>query len=328
MIEVKDLVKHYGDKHAVNGISFTVNKGEVVGFLGPNGAGKSTTMNMITGYLSATSGTALINGIDILEDPIHAKRHIGYLPEQPPIYMDMTVKEYLNFVFDLKKCTLPRQAHIQQVCELVGLTNVYTRMTRNLSKGYKQRVGLAQALIGDPEVLILDEPTVGLDPIQIIEIRNVIKGLGSQRTVILSTHILPEVQAICERVLVINNGLIVADGSTAELGTKVDGVRRLNVRITGDIKTVAPLLRSVDGMKSVEVIGEKEPGSCDYMITSDSAVDVRRTLYRDLEKSGSAILMMNDAGASLEDIFVKLTTDETVRKESRKEARRLRSQAK
>ncbi len=178
MIEVTNLVKHYGNKKAVNDISFAINEGELVGFLGPNGAGKTTTMNVLTGYLSATSGSAKINGIDILENPIAAKRHIGYLPEQPPLYMDMTVNEYLDFICDLKGVKEHRRQHVSDICELSGITHVYKRMVRNLSKGYKQRVGLAQALIGNPEVLILDEPTVGLDPIQIIEIRNVIKDLG------------------------------------------------------------------------------------------------------------------------------------------------------
>ncbi|MBR3691723.1 MAG: ATP-binding cassette domain-containing protein [Clostridia bacterium] len=322
MIEVRDLVKHYGNKHAVNGISFRIEKGEIVGFLGPNGAGKSTTMNMITGYLSATSGTALIGDVDILEDPIAAKKNIGYLPEQPPLYMDMTVREFLNFVFDLKKVQLPRKAHLDEICELVGITHVADRLIRNLSKGYKQRVGLAQALVGDPEVLILDEPTVGLDPIQIIEIRNVIKNLGRERTVILSTHILPEVQAICERVLVINNGKIVADGRAADLGARVDGVRRLNVRITGDVKVVAPALRTIDGMKNVEILGEKESGSCDYQLTSAPGIDIRQPLFRKLEQLGSAILEMRDAGASLEDIFVKLTVEEDVPAKGGKRARK------
>ena len=219
MIEVTNLVKHYGDKKAVDGISFSIHEGELVGFLGPNGAGKSTTMNVLTGYLSATSGSAKINGIDILENPIAAKRHIGYLPEQPPLYMDMAVNEYLDFICDLKGVKEHRKEHISEICELAGITNVYKRMIRNLSKGYKQRVGLAQALIGDPEVLILDEPTVGLDPIQIIEIRNVIKDLGKKRTVILSSHILPEVQAICERVLVINHGKIIANDTPANLSS-------------------------------------------------------------------------------------------------------------
>ena len=218
MIQVNGLTKKYGTKLAVDNISFRIKKGEIVGFLGPNGAGKSTTMNMITGYISMTGGTAQIAGFDVLDDPIEARRHIGYLPELPPLYMEMTVKEYLGFVFDLKGVKgKSRRAHIDEVCELVDITHVQNRIIGNLSKGYKQRVGLAQALIGDPDVMILDEPTVGLDPNQITEIRNMIRSLGKQRTIILSTHILQEVKAVCERVLVINNGKIVADGSTDEL---------------------------------------------------------------------------------------------------------------
>ena len=194
MIEVRNLTKQYGQKKAVDDLSFTVNDGEILGFLGPNGAGKSTTMNILTGYISSTSGQALINGVDILEDPMKAKKDIGYLPEIPPLYLDMTVKEYLNFVYDLKKCKLPRKAHLSDVCDLVKITDVYDRIIRNLSKGYKQRVGLAQALIGNPPILILDEPTVGLDPKQIIEIRTLIKKLGKKHTVILSSHILSEIQ--------------------------------------------------------------------------------------------------------------------------------------
>lgn len=211
MIEVRNLTKHYGDKIAVNDISFTVEDGEILGFLGPNGAGKSTTMNMLTGYISSTSGTALINGIDILDDPIKAKANIGYLPEIPPLYIDMTVKSYLNFIFDLKKCKLPRKAHLSDICELCKVTDVKDRIIKHLSKGYKQRVGLAQALIGNPPVLVLDEPTVGLDPKQIIEIRNLIKKLGRTHTVILSSHILSEIQAVCDRVIIINKGEIAAD---------------------------------------------------------------------------------------------------------------------
>ena len=211
MIEVKNLTKHYGDKKAVDDISFKVKDGEILGFLGPNGAGKSTTMNMLTGYISSTSGTVNINGVDILDDPIKAKANIGYLPEIPPLYIDMTVKAYLNFVFDLKKCKLPRKTHLRDICDLCKITDVKDRIIKHLSKGYKQRVGLAQALIGNPPVLILDEPTVGLDPKQMVEIRNLIKKLGRNHTVILSSHILSEIQMVCDRVIIINKGKIAAD---------------------------------------------------------------------------------------------------------------------
>ena len=209
MIEVKNLTKRYGTNTALNNVSFTVEEGTIVGFLGPNGAGKSTTMNIITGYLSATSGSVTVQGKNTLENPNEVKKLIGYLPELPPLYMDMTVKEYLNFMYELKGVKLDRKQHIGEICRLTKIDNVYTRLIGNLSKGYKQRVGIAQALLGNPPVLILDEPTVGLDPKQIIEIRNLIKSLGRNHTIILSSHILPEVQAVCERVIVMNNGCLV-----------------------------------------------------------------------------------------------------------------------
>ena len=227
MIEVQNLSKHYGDKKAVDNISFKAEDGEILGFLGPNGAGKSTTMNILTGYISCTEGKALIDGIDILEDPIKAKAKIGYLPELPPLYLDMTVKEYLNFIYDLKKCKLPRNSHLKDICSLVKIEHVYKRIIKNLSKGYKQRVGLAQALVGNPNVLILDEPTVGLDPKQIIEIRSLIKKLGKNHTVILSSHILSEVQAVCDKIIVINEGRIVADDTEDNLSKKLSADHKL-----------------------------------------------------------------------------------------------------
>ncbi len=311
MIEVTNLVKHYGDKKAVNNISFTINDGELVGFLGPNGAGKSTTMNVLTGYLSATSGSAKINGVDILEDPINAKRHIGYLPEQPPLYMDMTVNEYLDFICDLKGVKDGRKQHIDDMCELTGITHVYKRMIRNLSKGYKQRVGLAQALIGNPEVLILDEPTVGLDPIQIIEIRNVIKDLGKKRTVILSSHILPEVQAICERVLVINHGEIIANDTPANLSRYVDIDRKMQIRVAGSVDKVQPLLARIPEMERVIFEGTLEPETCDFVLVPKSQIDIRKTVFNTLANAGCPILMFSPVSASLEDIFIKLTAEQS-----------------
>jgi len=215
MIEIRNLVKYYGDIPAVNNVTFTVQKGEILGFLGPNGAGKTTTMNILTGFLSATSGTVTINGHDILEEPQEAKKCIGYLPEQPPLYLDMTVIEYLKFVAELKGVAADDQIkQLAEIMKLVRITDVSNRLIKNLSKGYRQRVGIAQALVGNPEVLVLDEPTVGLDPKQIIEIRNLIKELGKKHTVILSSHILPEVQAVCERVVIINKGVIIEEGSS------------------------------------------------------------------------------------------------------------------
>ena len=214
MIKIENLTKRYGNKYALSGISFEVNKGEIVGFLGPNGAGKSTTMNILTGFLSFTDGKVEINGLDILDYPDEAKKNIGYLPEQPPLYLDMTVSEYLNFIYDLKGCKLNRKKHIAEIIEVVRLTDVRGRLIGNLSKGYRQRVGIGQALVGNPQVIILDEPTVGLDPRQVVEIRNLIRTLGLDHTVILSTHILSEVQAVCDRVIIINKGKIVADRKT------------------------------------------------------------------------------------------------------------------
>ena len=312
MIEVINLTKVYGDKRGVNNISFHIGAGEIVGFLGPNGAGKSTTMNIITGYLSATSGTAKIAGIDVLEDPIAAKKHIGYLPELPPLYLDMTVKEYLNFVYELKGAkerVTDRAGHLSEICELTGITQVYGRVIRNLSKGYRQRVGLAQALIGDPDVLILDEPTVGLDPRQIVEIRSLIKDLGKKRTIILSTHILPEVEAVCERVLVINEGVIVADDEPQNLSAKVSGEHKLAMRIAGPKSSVMSTLRSVDGIRLVTPLPDREKGACDLLVESNSDIDVRLPMFRALATAGYPILMMRPQDMSLEDIFMSLTDD-------------------
>lgn len=312
MIEVNNLTKRYGQNRGISEISFSIREGEIVGFLGPNGAGKTTTMNILTGYLSPTSGSAAVAGIDILSRPLEAKRHIGYLPEQPPLYMDMTVTEYLNFVYDLKGVKSPsRSEHIKQMTDMVGISDVGKRLIRNLSKGYKQRVGLAQALIGDPDVLILDEPTVGLDPRQIIEIRNVIKTLGRSRTIILSTHILPEVSAVCERVLVISGGVIVADDKPENLAGSVTGERRLLIRVAGPKDAVLTLLRSRDGVKSAEAVGEMEERSHDFLVESLPNIDIRKPLFHALAAAEFPILMLRPQNASLEDIFIKLTEDST-----------------
>ena len=253
MIEVKNLSKSYGSKLAVDGISFTAGESEILGFLGPNGAGKSTTMNMLTGYLSSSGGQALINGVDILEDPVRAKKDIGYLPELPPLYLDMTVMEYLNFVYDLKKCRLPKRSHLDEICRLVKITDVQKRVIRNLSKGYKQRVGLAQALVGNPKVLILDEPTVGLDPKQIIEIRTLIKKLGKNHTVILSSHILSEVQAVCDKIVVIDKGKLVANDTAENLSHNLSADHKLTVQIEGPTKEVKSLLEQIPQMVEVHL---------------------------------------------------------------------------
>lgn len=312
MIDVKNLTKSYSGRKAVNDISFTVNDGEIVGFLGPNGAGKSTTMNMLTGYISSTSGQALINGVDILEDPIKAKSYIGYLPEIPPLYIDMTVKSYLGFIYDLKKCRLPRKKHIADVCSLCRITDVQGRLIKNLSKGYRQRVGLAQALINNPPILILDEPTVGLDPKQILEIRTLIKKLGRNHTVIISSHILSEIQAVCDRVIIINKGVIQADGTTDKLSTAVAGENSIAVRIDGDKAEVLQALRHIDGVKSVKADNQRESGTFDYEIEAEQNADVRIAVNDAVKKNGWNIMMLSSKAMTLEDIFLKITMGEDV----------------
>ena len=312
MIEVSGLTKTYGNKRGITDISFTINEGEIVGFLGPNGAGKSTTMNVITGYLSATAGAAKVAGIDILENPLEAKKHIGYLPQDPPLYLDMTVDEYLNFIYDIKgvkKEDESRKAHIDRICEMVGITQVRSRVIGNLSGGYKQRCGLAQALVGDPDVLILDEPTVGLDPKQIIEIRNVIKDLGRNRTIILSTHILQEVSAVCERVLVINNGRLVADDTPTHLSALLTGEHKLEYRIAGPKDKITQVLRSVDGVKVVTPTIEAEPGAFEYLVESAEHLDVRKLIFSALSRAGYPVLLLKNQDLSLEDVFIQLTAD-------------------
>ena len=322
MIEVQNLTKMYGHSRGINDISFSIKEGEIVGFLGPNGAGKTTTMNIITGYLSASSGSAKIAGLDILENPAEAKRHIGYLPEQPPLYTGMTVAEYLGFVYELKGVReKSRSEHIKNICKRVGIADVYGRVIGHLSKGYRQRVGLAQALIGDPDVLILDEPTVGLDPRQIVEIRNVIKDMGKSRTIILSSHILPEVSAVCERVLVISGGVIVADDKPENLAGAVSSERTLLVRVAGPKDGVLSLLRARDGVKSVEAVGEMEKGSHDFIVESMSGIDIRKPLFSALASADYPILMLRPQNASLEEIFIKLTESASSQPKPKRAAR-------
>lgn len=312
MIEVQNLTKQYGSKKAVDDLSFTIQDGEILGFLGPNGAGKSTTMNMLTGYISSTSGKALINGIDILDDPIAAKKNIGYLPEIPPLYLDMTVKDYLNFIYDLKKCRLPRKSHLEDVCSLVMINDVYDRIIRNLSKGYKQRVGLAQALIGNPPILILDEPTVGLDPKQIIEIRSLIKKLGKKHTVILSSHILPEIQAVCDRIIIINGGKIAADDTTENLTKNISADHRVIARIDGPREEVLKMIKGIGGVVSVVADMEREKGIFDYEIEAREDADIRRELFKRVAARNWVILGLKTSEMTLEDIFLKITMGDNV----------------
>ncbi|MBQ7981244.1 MAG: ATP-binding cassette domain-containing protein [Oscillospiraceae bacterium] len=313
MIEVKNLSKHYGDKIAVNNISFTANDGEILGFLGPNGAGKSTTMNMLTGYISSTDGVALINGIDILENPMKAKKEIGYLPELPPLYLDMTVKEYLCFIYDLKKCKLPRNTHLADICKLVKIENVYNRIIKNLSKGYRQRVGLAQALVGNPKVLILDEPTVGLDPNQIIEIRSLIKKLGKSHTVILSSHILSEVQAVCDRIVVINQGNIVANDTEENLSRSLSQEHKLIAQIDGPSDEIIKTVSTIRGVKTIEKGKSLGESVSEYLIETDEKIDIRRELFNRIAARNWYLLGLKSSELSLEDIFLKLTMGENVK---------------
>ena len=309
MIEVKDLTKKYGETAVVDHISFTVGDGEILGFLGPNGAGKSTTMNILTGYLSSTSGTAKIAGIDILEDPIEEKKHIGYLPEHPPLYLDMTVKEYLDFMYDLKKVTGNRKEQIMEICRQVKIDHVYGRAIKNLSKGYRQRVGIAQALLGSPDILILDEPTVGLDPKQIIDIRTLIKELGEKHTVILSSHILPEVQAVCERVIVINRGKLVADDTPDNLSRAMSTDHKLVLRVDGPEEEVYRLLAKIPGMLEVAKLGVREDGVYDFSVEAKKGEDIRREIFKRLAERSWPILSMRSSELTLEDIFLQLVDD-------------------
>lgn len=320
MVEISHLFKNYGNKKAVNDISFTVEEGEIMGFLGPNGAGKSTTLNILTGFLSATSGSAKIDGIDILEDPLEAKKRIGFLPEIPPLYPDMTVKEFMNFCYELKGCKLPRKQHLHEIGEVVKIVDVNDRLIKNLSKGYRQRVGIAQALIGNPQVLIFDEPTIGLDPKQIIEIRSLIKHLGKNHTVILSTHILPEVQAVCDRIVIINKGRLVANEKTENLINAVDGSRRLVAKIVGPEDQVLKLLRSTPGVKFAEKLGRRDTDSVSYIIESEENIDVRKPLFFALARASFPLIGLEGDELNLEDIFMRLV--DPAKKEKAEKRRR------
>ncbi|MBQ7821045.1 MAG: ATP-binding cassette domain-containing protein [Clostridia bacterium] len=306
MIRIENLVKRYGKKYALDSISLDISKGEVIGFLGPNGAGKSTTMNIITGYLSATSGNVYIDGIDLLSDPQTVKTMIGYLPEQPPLYVDMTVREYLNFVFDLKKCTYSRKKHIDEICSVVKIADVQNRVIRNLSKGYKQRVGIAQALVGNPPIIIFDEPTVGLDPKEIIEIRSLIRKLGEKHTVILSTHILSEVQVVCDRIIIIDSGRIIADKPTEELARVAGTNKKYNVKISGPLREVLSMLKEHPGVKSAEATGENDNGTYTFILETDANTDIRRSLFSALTEYNWPMMGLEEINASLEDIFISI----------------------
>ena len=307
MIEVTGLSKRYGTFLAVKNVNFSIQKGEVVGFLGPNGAGKSTIMNILTGYLSLTQGKVTIDGFDIAENPEAAKKRIGYLPELPPLYTDMKVREYLNFVYDLKKVKFPKKPHIDEIMRLVNISNVENRLIRNLSKGYRQRVGFAQALIGNPDVLILDEPTVGLDPQQIIEIRNLITRLGKNHTIILSSHILSEIQAVCDRIIIINYGEIIADDLQDNLSEKLSTEHSLVARVICDERDMLATLKTVKGVKSVVALGKKESGAYDFEIIPEDGADVRAGVSGRIADRKKQLLSLTSSRLTLEQVFLKLT---------------------
>jgi ABC-2 type transport system ATP-binding protein len=311
LIAIEGLTKTYGKRTAVDDLNFTVKEGEIVGFLGPNGAGKSTTMNIITGYISATKGRVTIDGIDVLEDPEAAKRKIGYLPEQPPLYGDMTVDEYLGFVAELKRVPKKdRKTARDEVCELTSIADVRKRVIKNLSKGYKQRIGLAQALIAKPSALILDEPTVGLDPKQIAEIRDLIKRLGKDRTIILSSHILPEVSAVCERILIIDEGRIVADGAPESITAGVEGSSTVWIRAAGAEADIEKVARGAPSVRKVEPKGSIEAGSFDFLVEAEKGKDARKELFFGFAEAKIPLLGMRVANLSLEEVFLRLTTKE------------------
>ena len=321
MIEVKNLVKDYGKHHAVKDISFSVPDGQIVGLLGPNGAGKSTTMNIMTGYISATSGEVKVGGYDILEQPIQAKKLIGYLPEIPPLYEDMTVAEYLNFICDLKgiRKKTEKESSIDEVTEAVKISDMKGRLIKNLSKGYKQRVGLAQALIGNPPLLFLDEPTVGLDPNQIIEIRALIKSLGQKHTIILSSHILSEVNAICDYVLIIDKGTLVAEDTPEHLSEDFSDTDNINMSVKGSSEQIEEVLKVSEYIKD---------GIVDVQAKTATKEDIRDNLFFEFAEEKLPIIKMERESLSLEDVFLKLTGQdvEEVESEAKKASEQIEKQ--
>ena len=311
MIEINHLVKKYGSHVAVGDLSLTVEPGKIYGFLGPNGAGKSTTMNIITGYLAATSGEVKINGFDVLKQPEEAKKCVGYLPELPPLYMDMTVKEYLDFVAELKKLEKSlRAGYVKEAMKITKTEEVSGRLIRNLSKGYRQRVGFAQAVLGYPEILILDEPTVGLDPKQIIEIRDLIKELGKKHTIILSSHILSEISAVCDHVFIISHGKLVASDSTENLLERMTGAQEIELLVKAEEDTAETAIREVAQVERCEKTESKEDGAVQLLVTAKKDADVREAIYHTCVEHHMPILEMKAASKSLEDVFLELTSQE------------------
>lgn len=311
MIEINHLVKKYGSHVAVDDLSLTVEPGKIYGFLGPNGAGKSTTMNIITGYLAATSGEVKINGFDVLKQPEEAKKCVGYLPELPPLYMDMTVKEYLDFVAELKKIEKSlRAGYVKEAMKITKTEEVSGRLIRNLSKGYRQRVGFAQAVLGYPEILILDEPTVGLDPKQIIEIRDLIKELGKKHTIILSSHILSEISAVCDHVFIISHGKLVASDSTENLLERMTGAQEIELLVKAEEDTAETAIREVAQVERCEKTESKDDGAVQLLVTAKKDADVREAIYHTCVEHHMPILEMKAASKSLEDVFLELTSQE------------------
>lgn len=310
LIQIENLVKKYGQQTVLNGINLTVNEGEILGLLGPNGAGKSTTMNILTGYISATDGNIEVDGLNILKEPKKVKKKIGYLPEIPPLYMDMTVEEYLLFASKIKGINRKDiKNSIVKVIDLVKINNYRNRLIKNLSKGYKQRVGLAEAIIGNPEILILDEPTVGLDPKEIIEIRSLVKELGKTHTVILSSHILSEVSAICDRVVIINKGEIVASGTPYELSKRLIYNNKLLLRIKEKGKNTEKILQEIRGIQNIKIQGTVENGTIDILVESKQNEDIREEIFFKLSKAEIPILMMKPLDLSLEEVFLQVTNE-------------------
>ncbi len=317
MIEIEHLTKKYGNHTAVDDLNLTIEPGRIYGFLGPNGAGKSTTMNIITGYLAATDGTVKIGGYDIYKEANKAKALIGYLPEIPPLYPDMTVLEYLEFVAELKKIPrADRQEEVDEACVMTGISDVAGRLIRNLSKGYKQRVGLAQAILGKPEIIILDEPTVGLDPAQIIEVRDLIRELGKEHTVILSSHILSEISEVCNYVFIISKGKLVASDETDKLLSNMNGSREIDVILASegnaDPQAIADIYGAITGVDSIETGTGPEPGTVSVRLHTSADVDIRADVFKTAVQNDLIILEMTGRARSLEDVFLELTqTDAT-----------------
>lgn len=312
MIQVENITKKYGSFTAVNDISFEIDEGEIVGFLGPNGAGKSTTMNMITGFIEPTKGRIIVDGYDISQKPKKAKKQIGYMPEGVPLYSDLTVKEFVTYMAELKGCnSKTKKEKVQKVLEETGLTEVQNKLTKNLSRGYKQRVSMAGALVGDPKVIILDEPTVGLDPKQVTEIRTLIKELGKTHTVILSSHILSEVSQICNRVIIINKGKIVAIDTPENLENKVVENNSIYVTVEDPDNKMDGIKDKLENIKEIKLIAENEDKTKKYMITGEKDVDLRKNVFETFAKEGITIFEMKKVDATLEDAFMKLISDST-----------------